>query len=593
VSGQLQNSPDQNLKTAKGLRCVWKLSHSDTELCQKLSKKFGISLPVTRILVSRGINNPEEISRFLFSNFERDVACSTKLKDAQKAADRIELAISKNEKILLFGDYDVDGMTSVAIAMLSLVPIGAKVNYFLPHREKDGYGISPKAVARAAEAGYGLIITVDNGTTAHQAALKAKEVNIDLIVTDHHQPKEALPEVFALVNPHQPDCHYPKGNFCGAGVIFKLICLIYQRRGLSLPKKVYELLMLGTVADVVPMDVENRYWVRNGLAGLKKNMSYSFFYMAQNAGLNPEKEFWSAQDIGFFIAPQLNALGRLENPRDAVKFLVSSEKEVVEDVGRRLKLINDRRKKIDREIFAQIDRKIKQGSIDLNKERVIMAADKAWPPGVIGLVAGKLMNTYSRPTFLFHLTSQGLAKGSCRSIEQFNVFRALEESKDLLLSFGGHSCAAGLSLVANNLPELKARLERMVSAQVDDSDLVPSLKVDSCLSLCEVGKNLLHDIRMLEPFGNSNPIPFFLIEGVVLVKRPELLKDAHLKCLIFSQGVVKPVMFFNQPELFELFIKNQENPFDLVASIHGNEWGGRTSIDFIGLDVRFHSKFNI
>jgi single-stranded-DNA-specific exonuclease len=575
------------LKKIFGQKYVWQIKGADSEICQAIFKKFGLSYPVVNVLVARGFKTAEQVSRFLFSNFELDVACGSRLKDGKKTVVRINEAISKKEKILVFGDYDVDGMTSVSIVILALVPLGADINYFLPDRQKDGYGITAKAVERAVKSGYKLIITVDNGTTAHAAADKACELGIDLIITDHHQPKEKLPGVFALVNPHQATCEYPHKNFCGAGVIFKLMHLLYEERGLELPAKIYELLMMGTVADMVPLNFENRYWVRCGIAALRKNMSYSFFCMAKNAGLNPEKDFWSAQDIGFFIAPQLNALGRLENSRDAIKFLVSSEAQVVEEIAPRLKEVNDRRKKIDREIFAEIEGKIKHGEIDLSKEKIIMAADASWPPGVIGLVAGKLLAAYGRPTFLFHLTPEGDAKGSCRSIEKFNVFQALGEVHELLVSFGGHSCAAGLSLKQENLAVLKTRLEAMVAAQVRDEDLVPTIQVDATLSLVDVNAKLLNDLRMLEPFGHANTVPHFLVEQVVLVKRPELLKDLHLKCLIFAEGVIKPVIFFHRPELLELFLQNQEKPFDLLVSLNANEWQGRTRIDFIGLDVRF------
>ncbi len=586
----MQTSSTVTSMDVRGHKYVWRFFRADTSKSIFLSEKLGLSRPVADVLVSRGFDSQEKALSFLFSDFERDVDCATKLKDAVKTVDRIEQAIASQEKILLFGDYDVDGMTSVAIAILALLPLGAKVNFVLPHREKDGYGISVKFVRQAAKASFGLIITVDNGTTAHAAAEEALKLGIDLIVTDHHQPKEDLPDVFALVNPHQAGCCYPNKNFCGAGVIFKLMYLLYQRRKLQLPEKVYELLMLGTIADMVPMDLENRYWVRRGLSSLQHRMSHSFLCMAHNAGLNPDKLFWSAQDIGFFIAPQLNALGRLDNPRDAVKFLVSSDKSVVEDIAQKLKDINERRKTVDRNIFEQVSARIKSGEIDLERERVIMAADSSWPSGVIGLVAGKLMSTYGRPTFLFHLAQDGLAKGSCRSIEQFNVFKALEANKDLLKTFGGHSCAAGLSLDQEDLPLLKARLEKMVAEQVSDYDLQPSLRVDASLDLLDANKKLLSDLRMLEPFGSANPVPNFLVKNVVLVRRPELLKQKHLKCLIFSEGILKPVIFFNRPELYELFLENEDRAFDLVANVSGNEWGGRTSVDLIGLDVRFYDR---
>ncbi len=566
------------------------MAKTDQTAVFAISKKFGLSVPAAQVLVSRGYDDQIKVSNFLFSSADRDVADPSILKDAIKTVARIELAIERGEKILIFGDYDVDGMTSTSIVLLALLPLGAKINYFLPDREKDGYGISELAVQKAVSAGYSLIITVDNGTTAHSAAVQAKKLGIDLIITDHHQPKSELPEVFALVNPHQSDCTYPNKNFCGAGVAFKLMDLLYRGRGLNLPEKIYELLMMGTVADMVPLDAENRHWVRKGLAELKTKMSYSFLCMAKNAGLDCDKNFWSAQDIGFFIAPQLNALGRIDNSREAVKFLISQDKDLIETVAQKLKEINETRKKIDRSIFEEIEQRIKKGDIDIDSEKIIMAADLNWPAGVIGLVAGKLLANYARPTFLFNLTKDGLAKGSCRSIAQFNVFKALERVKDLLITFGGHACAAGLCLKSENLPELKTRLEEMVAQEVDSQDLVPSLNVDSDLSLLDTNKKLLDNIKMLEPFGHSNGVPIFLIKDVVLVRQPELLKKLHIKILIFSNGILKPVIFFNRPELYDLFLKNEDAPFHLLANINGNEWQGRVNVDFIGLDVKFNPE---
>ncbi len=590
---QTTNNPDFlcNLpQTLKGQKFVWKMPNFDPNAVLGISKKFNICIPAATVLVSRGYKNETEVSKFLFSSAERDVADPAILKDAIKTVERIELAIERKEKILIFGDYDVDGMTSTSIVLLALLPLGAKINYFLPDREKDGYGISEIAVTKAVAAGYSLIITVDNGTTAHQAAIQAKKLGIDLIITDHHQPKDDLPSVFALVNPHQTGCPYPNKNFCGAGVAFKLMDLLYKKRNLTLPEKVYELLMMGTIADMVPLDAENRHWVRKGLSALKNKMSYSFLCMAKNAGLDAEKSFWSAQDIGFLIAPQLNALGRIDNSREAVKFLVSSEKSLIETVAQRLKEINEERKKIDRSILQEIELLIKNGGIDILGGKIIMAADLNWPAGVIGLVAGKLLANYARPTLLFNLTKDGIAKGSCRSIVKFNIFKALERVRDLLIAFGGHACAAGLSLPSKNLPELKERLEEMVALEVNPEDLVPTLQIDADLSLVDAGKTLLDNIKMFEPFGYSNSVPIFLVREASLVRQPELLKNQHVKILIFSQGILKPVIFFNRPELYSLFLKNEAAPFDLVVNVNGNEWQGRVSVDFIGLDVRFNPE---
>jgi single-stranded-DNA-specific exonuclease len=437
-----------------GEKYVWKLPEASLEQALTIAATYTLSLPIAQTLVTRGIISREQLDTYLFSVFERDVEHPSRLRDAQKAVDRIIKAVDQGEKILIAGDYDVDGITSSALLLVCLIPLGAHINFFLPNRVKDGYGLSVKTVERAVASGYTLIITVDNGITAFEPARKARQLGIDLIITDHHRPHDELPDAYAIVNPNRVDCDSRFKCFAGVGVIFKVLSLLYECKSLSMPAKAYELLLLGTIADVVPLIGENRFWVRHGLHHVNSTSSLSLHMLKANGRITKQKI--SSLDIGFSITPQINALGRLEDARQGVRFLIGADEQEVKEVGALLHTLNETRKDIERTIFAEIKADIDAGIIDITKERIIFVVGKRWQPGVIGLVASRLVAMYGRPALLFYHTQDGgLAKGSCRSIPAFNMFNALHDCKDIIEQFGGHVMAAGLSIKAERLSVLK------------------------------------------------------------------------------------------------------------------------------------------
>lgn len=567
----------------QGEKYVWKLPPVDHEQTLHIAATYNLSVPIAQTLVTRGIVSREQLDTYLFSVIERDVEHPSRICDAQKAVDRIIQALDNGEKILIAGDYDVDGITSSALLLVCLMPLGAKINFFLPNRVKDGYGLSVKTVERAAANGYSLIITVDNGITAFEPARKARELGVDLIITDHHKPHDHLPDAYAVVDPHRADCHSTFKYFAGVGVIFKVLSLLYECKGLSMPAKAYELLLLGTVADVVPLIGENRFWVRHGLRYINAVESPCLKVLKANSRVTKPK--LSSLDIGFSITPQINALGRLEDARQGVRFLIGSDEQEIEGVGALLRTLNETRKELERKIFAEIKAEIDAGAIDISKERVIFAVGKQWPPGVIGLVASRLVGMYGRPALLFHQTKDGLAKGSCRSIPAFNLFNALHGARDLLEQFGGHVMAAGLSIKADRLPALKERLEQLAAQLLTEQDLQLTVPLDAQALLSDFTKKFMKDLEYLEPFGNENKQPLFLIKNVTLVQQPVLLKDAHVKCTLFADGTIKPIVFFNRPELFSRLMKQQDQSFDVVAHVVENVWNGKTNIELSGVDI--------
>lgn len=570
------------IKQCQGCKYLWMLPEYDTKSILELAASYNLSLSVIQAIIMRGMTKKDEIDSYLFCSLQ-DVADPSLLKDAEKAVARIIYAIENHEKILIFGDYDVDGITSTSLMVNCLLSVGAHVNFFLPHRLYDGYGLSVKTVKRAVASGYNLIITVDNGITAFDAAEEARKNNIDLIITDHHKPHEMLPSAYAIINPHRADCPYPYKNLAGVGVAFKLISLLFSTLKQELPSKVYELLLLGTIADVVPLTGENRFWVRYGLQHINRNQSYAFTVLKRNGKV--VKPSLSSIDIGYSLAPQINALGRMKDPRQGVAFLIGTDKHDIETIGTVLHELNEARKDVERSIVSELDSAVREKKIDIDKENIILAGSKSWSPGVIGLVASRLVSNYGRPALLFHLNENGMAKGSCRSIPEFNIFEALQKCSHLIEKFGGHSCAAGLSIKQENLAALKDELEKLIAQQLTSFDLQQKKTIDAEVHLSDLNTKFITDMALLEPFGAENPQPIFYIKNVCLVKPPVILKDVHIKCMIFADGVIKPIIFFNRPDLIELLFKIGNDPFDVIAYVSQNYWNGKMNIELTGVDI--------
>ncbi len=573
------------MQSIRGMRFIWRMAFNNREE-ELLTRAASTSLsyPVMQVLASRGLTDTTQIEEFLFTLAQPHVHQATLLKGLSVACERIKKAVHQREKILIVGDYDVDGITATSLMVESLLGLGAQVNFFIPNRFVDGYGINQKIVERAYASGYTLLITVDNGITALEAAQKAHELGVDLIVTDHHTPHAELPMAFVIVDPKQPGCEYPCKELAGVGVAYKLVAALYEDLGRELPERVYELLLLGTIADVVPLIGENRALVRFGLS--KVQQAESLALSALRANVRLERQITS-QDIGFFLAPQLNALGRLEDPRDGVLFLLGREAAEVERIGRRLHELNQLRKEKERGVLNEVQQRIAQGEIALDRDFALIATGDRWPAGVVGLTAGRLSQLYGRPTFLLH-KSGDLFKGSCRSVQGINVFDLLNSVKHTGVVFGGHSAAAGLSVPVKNFDVFKSAIQARLQELVSLEDLVPALVCDAELVLDEVTSKLVRDLALLEPFGAGNDRPTFYLPSVQVLGEVQLLKDEHVKCLVTDRGMVKPVIFFNRPELYDWLIRHQGALVDVVVQVQENEFRGRKSVELQGLDVRSH-----
>ena len=564
----------------EGLAYQWRLPEkADDAVVQDLAAALNVSLPLAEVLYHRGYRTRDACLAFLFTP-EEIVADGSLLKDADRAVDRIITAIKNNEKILIAGDYDVDGVTSSALMMRCLLELDAQVNFFLPNRIRDGYGLSVKTVERAARNGYTVILTVDNGITAFDPAQRAKELGIDLIITDHHRPLDrGLPPAYAIVDPHQADCTYPFKGFAGVGVSFKLMTLLYQRLSRELPDDVYELLTLGTIADVVPLLDENRYYVREGLRRIAHAESFALRVLKENARLHDKK--LSSLDIGFYIAPQINALGRLDDARDGVVFLLGSDKEDTLRVGKTLGHLNDARRDIERRVVDDVIQRIESGDIPLTDAIVAVGSD--WQPGVVGLAASRVASKYGRPAIILHRAHDGLVKGSCRSVPDFNLFAALSQCAPMLVSFGGHAMAAGVCLKEGVVNQFRDALSELVRATIGPRDGRLPIAIDGALRLADVHKALVHDLAYLEPFGAGNPPPTFFIPRVICTEKPQFFKERHVKISAFYEGERRSVIFFDRPELYQFFSDRLHEPLDLIVHV---DMGGKYPgiIELRGID---------
>lgn len=564
----------------EGLSYQWRLpAHADTTAVQEIAADLNIALPIAEVLYHRGYRSAAACRNFLFTPAEV-VGDGALLKDAERAVERIIRAITLQEKILVAGDYDVDGVTSSALMMRCLRDCGAQINFFLPNRVRDGYGLSVTTVERAARNNYRVILTVDNGITAFDAAQKARECGIDLIITDHHRPLErGVPEAYAIVDPYQASCSYPFKGFAGVGVSFKLMSLLYKRLGRDIPDDVFELLTLGTIADVVPLLDENRYYVREGLRRLARSESFALRVLKENARLHDKK--LSSLDIGFYIAPQINALGRLDDARDGVVFLLGSNKEDTLRVGKVLGHLNEARREIERKVSEEIIAALESGTIPLTDALVVVGT--GWQPGVVGLVASRIASKYGRPAIVLHKTSDGLVKGSCRSIPDFNLFAALSQCASMLVSFGGHAMAAGVCLKEVDVEHFRAQLSQIVRDTIGPRDGRLPISIDGVLPLSDIHRPLVHDLAYLEPFGAGNPPPTFYVPRIVCTDKPQIFKERHVKVSIFHEGERRSVIFFDRPELYQFFCDRLHEPIDLVVHIDmGNKYPG--TIELRGID---------
>jgi len=518
----------------------WLIPQIDPEQAGRLADGLGLSLPAARVLVNRGYRDLASARRFLSPSLE-DLHDPWLLLGMSAALERLRRAIGARENILLYGDYDVDGTTSVVILKKAIELAGGRAGVFIPHRIRDGYGMRPEAIEQAAAAGATLVISVDTGIRAAEAVCRARAFGMDVIVTDHHLPDAELPPALAVLNPSQPGCPYPEKNLCGAGVAFKLVQALLATLGWPAGKlrrmteSFLKLVAIATVADVVPLTGENRVLVKHGLEGLREVRNPGLSALLKVAGFEPG-QVPSAGQVAFRIAPRLNAAGRMADANDIVELLLTEDKDHARELAARLHSLNRDRQETESEIVRLILEECFAAPVT-DQQAALVFAGSQWHRGVVGIVANRLVERFHRPVFVLgEDPEQGVAQGSGRSIPALDLLDALESMPDLFIRFGGHRQAAGLTLAVERIGEFRERLNAYAAARLAPDDFRSQVEVDAVLAFDEISEQVVADVLSMAPFGFGNPAPLFAAFGAEVAAAPWVFKDKHLRVSLRQGG---------------------------------------------------------
>jgi single-stranded-DNA-specific exonuclease len=564
---------------------IWQRVPCDESAVSALAAELGISPTTARLLCIRGLGAADDARRFLAPSLEH-LHDPFKLAGMPVAVDRILGAIERRERIAIHGDYDVDGVTSTVILRRALELLGGEVTHFIPERLRDGYGLQPAALDRLHADGVRLVVSVDCGIRGVDAALHARALGLDLIITDHHEPDTVLPDAFAVINPKRHDCSYPDKNLAGVGVALKLVQALCAKAGRTswLPAFV-KVAAIGTLADVVPLTGENRVIAKLGLAMLSKGPhKIGLRALIDVCGLTGREI--DSYHIGFVVAPRVNAAGRMSTPDIAARLLLASDEGMAaeaRDLAERLDAENVRRQQEEAEIVASA-RKVVETDLDIGSRTVIVVGGDGWHRGVIGIVASKLVELFHRPAIVLSFDGD-MAYGSCRSIPSFNMLAALESCAGLMLKFGGHKQAAGLTIERARVRELRARVNDYADGCLGPDDLRPRLWIDGALTFRSITEQVASELSTLAPFGAGNPCPVFHASRVEIIDGPRLVKERHLKMALRQDGRVFRGIAWRASER-ESFVAEHKAAIDLAFSLEQDAWNGERYLQLSVSDFR-------
>jgi single-stranded-DNA-specific exonuclease len=571
---------------------IWNLKNQgDLNDIKHLSAALNVNMTIARLLVQRGIKTFNEAKSFFRPRLS-DLHDPFLMKDMEKAVARLELAIANQEKVLVYGDYDVDGTTSVALMYTFLKPRIKHIEYYIPDRYTEGYGISPQSIDYAEKNGFSLIVALDCGIKAVDKITDAKNRGVDFIICDHHNPDDEVPPAVAVLDAKQPECNYPYKELSGCGVGFKLLQAYCQKNDIEL-EEIYDLLDLVVVSiasDIVPITGENRVLAYYGLKKLNSNPGVGLQTIINFAGINGSEI--TISDIVFKIGPRLNASGRIEHGKKSVQILVARDEDKSDLLGEEIDSFNEIRKTLDRDITQDaLDMIEKDPEMKDMKSTVLYNRD--WHKGVVGIVASRVTEQYYRPTIIL-TESNGLATGSARSVKDFDLYEAIGQCSDLLESYGGHMYAAGLTLKIENVPEFRRRFEEIVKNQVTDLQQLQTIEVDAKISLSEITPRFYRILKQFAPFGPHNMTPVFVTEDVFDAGTSRLVgkNQEHLKLDLVEPDVnsgIFPGIAFNQSDKFDLITSGL--PFDVCYSVTENEYRGKTNLQLFIRDVKKRDIF--
>ncbi|MEM5015795.1 single-stranded-DNA-specific exonuclease RecJ [Metabacillus indicus] len=504
----------------------WDVHEHHPEKMNELMNTLNLTPLVASLLLNRGIESADAADQFLHIE-KHGFHDPFTLLGMDKAVQRIHSAIEHGEKILIFGDYDADGVSSTVVMLETLHSLGANANFYIPNRFTEGYGPNEPAFRKARENGYGLIITVDTGISAVNEAALAKEIGVDLIITDHHEPGPVLPDAYAIIHPKQPGCTYSFKELAGVGVAFKLAHALSG----TVPEHLLEIAAIGTIADLVPLHGENRLIARLGIQQMNRTERTGLKALLKAAGADGKEV--NEETIGFAVGPRINAVGRLETADPAVRLLMSADSEEAAELAVYIDGLNKERQKIVSQITDEAIEQV-ETLYPADQHSVLVLAKEGWNPGVVGIVASRIVEKYYRPTIILCIDPEkGTAKGSARSIAGFDLFANLSECRDILPHFGGHPMAAGMTLELQHVDQLRDRLNNLASATLKEEDFIPIKTIDAACSLADVSVESIEKIAKLAPFGMGNPKPLFLLESVQVGSMRKIGSDqTHLKLAV-------------------------------------------------------------
>jgi single-stranded-DNA-specific exonuclease len=563
----------------------WNILSGNDEKEKALNQSLKINTTLNKILVQRGIDDFEK-SKAFFRPQLNDLHDPFLMKDMQKAVDRIIAAINKNEKILIFGDYDVDGTTSVACMYQFICKIHTPhlIGFYIPHRYREGYGISKAGIDFAATHDFSLIIALDCGIKSVDLISYAKDLGIDFIICDHHLPDIILPPAVAILNPKQTDCHYPFKDLCGCGVGFKLITALAKH--FKINESVYfnylELVATAIAADIVPMIGENRILAYYGIHQINNNPSAGIKSLIQLSGI---KGKLTITNVVYVIAPRVNAAGRMDDAKKAVQLFIASDPTKALEFAEMLHSDNSDRKEADSSITDEALALLAKDPLSIDKKTTVVF-NEHWHKGVVGIVASRLTEKYYRPTVVLTL-HEGIVSGSARSVMGYNLYEAIDACKEYLLAYGGHFAAAGLSMLPENVEAFANKFEEVVAASIPNHLLIPEIIIDSSISFSELTMPLYNIICQMEPFGPGNMRPVFVATNLIDTGYSKILKELHIRFVVKQNNIRFTGIGFNMADKFHLLASKQ--PIDIVFTLDENSWNGETTLQLKVIDIRLTS----
>jgi single-stranded-DNA-specific exonuclease len=546
-------------------------------LQNQLSKELGISKVLAQVLVNRKINSPQEAEKFLKAGIN-DLFSPHLFSDMPKAVALVKKAKENKEKVMIFGDYDVDGITSTVLVKNTLLALGLDVLHHIPHRITEGYGLNEEIVKFAQENKVKLMVTADCGTANHQEVQGLRNANIDVIITDHHESQDLnLPAASSIINPKVKHSSYPYRELAGVGVAYKFCQAISD----ALLSEDLDLVALGTIADSVPLNGENRIIAREGLLRLPETKREGLRAIIENAGIKNKK--FNATYVSFIIAPRLNASGRMASAELSLKLLMSQNALEAQELARQLDQFNRQRQKIEAKILEEAEEMINR-EMNFKEQKIIVIAKDDWHQGVLGIVASKLADRFYRPAIVISLNDK-LCKGSARSIENFHLFDALVDCKEFLNSFGGHAHAAGLLITRDNIDEFRKSINKLAHERLDLKDLLPSMDIDAELMFSDLNESMVRELETLEPFGMGNPEPVFYTRALKLKGQVQSLSRETLKFWATDGITTCQVIGFGMSSLLNSLM--QAESFDLVYTPRIDSWRQEESMILEAKDIFF------